>query len=98
VPATNAFHTRRIASQQGAELRSEAGQAERDYRDTMLANWPDFTGKLEAPPPLEHVEKPWGGGYRSRSGEYDWFYSLSRAQQARIQESWFGTEEPWRLP
>jgi len=48
-----------------------------------------FAGKIAAPPPQERVPKRFGGGYRAATSEYDWFYGLSRAEQARLRENWF---------
>ncbi len=34
----------------------------------------------------------WGGGYRQKrtSGNWDWFYGLTKKEQARLRENWFG--------
>jgi hypothetical protein len=78
---------RRQQERQWAEARAEAAEAARAYEDAMTAGRPSFTGKIAAPPPQERVAKRFGGGYRAASSSYDWFYGLSRAEQARLREN-----------
>lgn len=72
-------------------LRVQAREAEQVFRDALTAGRPDLgEGRIQAPPRLERQAERFGGGYRSRTAaDYDWFYGLSRAEQARIRENWF---------
>lgn len=71
---------------------AEAAKAEGAYWDAMLANRPSFTGKIAAPPPRERVGKRFGGGTRSATSSYDWYYGLSVKEQARLRRNWFSGE------
>jgi len=78
---------RRTASQL---RRAAAEEAERAFSSALYSK--DVgSGKLRTPPRLERRAERFGGGFRSRGGEYDWFYSLHPAEQARIRQNWMSS-------
>jgi hypothetical protein len=84
----NAFHARRPGGAARQEEIAQAREAEQVFMGALRV--PSFTGKLVPPPRLEKEAMRWGGGYRSRSAEdWDWFYGLSKAEQARLRANWF---------
>ena len=47
-------------------------------------------GAMAPPERLKKEAMRWGGAYRStQAADWDWFYGLSRAEQARLRENWF---------
>lgn len=73
--------------------RGAAVESERVFTEALTAGRPDLgTGRIKAPPALERRAQRFGGGYRARSAEYDWFYSLAPQEQARIRENWMTSE------
>jgi len=47
-------------------------------------------GRMAAPPPLRKVATQLGPEYRqtANGGDWDWFYGLARAEQARLRDGW----------
>jgi hypothetical protein len=70
-------------------LRQGAKEAEDDYWREMDRAGP-AGGKIKTPPPLVREPERTGGGVPlPGAGDYDWLYSLSRAEQKRLRENWF---------
>jgi hypothetical protein len=77
-----------------AAQRAEARDTERTFEAALTAGRPDLVeGKMRPPPPRQRVAMGFGGGTRSTTGEYDWFYELNPDEQDRIRRNWMTAEK-----
>jgi hypothetical protein len=56
-------------------------------------------GALRKPPRLQKVPERHGGGYRSPgAADYDWFFGLAKAEQARLRNGWMSDAPTAQTP
>lgn len=87
-----------------AEVRRSIRESSREVEETYLADMErvDVGPKRMAAP--EHLvsKQNWLSGRReyisAQAADYDWFYGLSREEQARLRENWFGNSPDAQAP
>jgi hypothetical protein len=74
-----------------SSARSAARRARDDWERELEQRVGGLGWRIRAPERLERRAARVGGGYRSRGGEYDWFYELHPAEQKRIRANWMSS-------
>jgi hypothetical protein len=80
------YHAERARRSLRTEARTRQGEFEREL-DNRVGGLGE---RLKAPPRLQQRAKRFGGGHvqKATKENYDWFYELSQAEQARIRSNW----------